>query len=285
MTTKKSKNRSETYREDGVYERNTETPKPRSKRMSRLPKQLRLYDEQLEAMDDDAFLDSVMEAQYASKSSGKRRDVGFGWDDIPLPPPRFPRRDSITDPYEISFLSAEATGTPYKLGMGMHPGRQDFGTVADWSRSLPLDFQRIWDAGVRTIVCMVEAHEFSTLQVPGYIQHAEDFGFDVIWFPVRDVSTPESFRLMHKTLCEVWERLHAGNVLVHCRGGKGRTGTLACCMLELLGWPYGIALKMVRSTRKGTVETKFQEEWCRLFEGYVHAIKRQAGRDRMGADS
>lgn len=255
MTIKKN---SKSYRDNGVFERKG--------------RQLRLYDKQQDAADDDAFLDSVMRGAYSGARS-------FGFMGTPQV---FPKRDSFTDPYQIDFLPAESTGTRFQLGMGMHPGRRDAGTVADWNRDLRADFSRIWEMGVRTIVCMVEAHEFDMLKIPEYVREAETFGFDVIWFPVRDVSTPVSFRLMHKVCFEVWHRLQAGNVLVHCRGGKGRTGTLACCLLELLGWSFRESLKLVRSTRKGTVETQSQEKWCDNFEGYVHAIKR---RDAVGADS
>lgn len=191
-----------------------------------------------------------------------------------VPEITYPKRDSVTDPYRIDFLPAEATASKFALGLGMHPGRRDRGLSTDWARDLPTDLQRIWDAGVRTIVCMVEEHEFSTLHIPEYVREAEDSGFDVIWFPVRDVSTPISHRLVHKVLIEVWQRLQVGHVLVHCRGGKGRTGTLACCLLELCGMPFDAALKLVRSVRKGTVETQSQEKWCEDFEGYVHDTQR-----------
>lgn len=272
MTTTKKDNQGSSYRDRGVFERG-EKPQPKSK-------QLRLYDEKQEALDDDAFLDSVMRGAYNGSRSSAR---SFGFMGTPKPMPVFPKRDSFTDPYAMDFLPAESTGTTYSLGMGMHPGRKDAGTKADWNRDLRADFSRIWEAGVRTIVCMVEAHEFDLLKVPDYVREAETFGFDVIWFPVRDVSTPVSFRLMHKVCYEVWGRLQAGNVLVHCRGGKGRTGTLACCLLELLGWSSDASLKLVRSVRKGTVETQGQEKWCENFEGYVHAIRRR--RDELGADS
>jgi protein-tyrosine phosphatase len=191
-----------------------------------------------------------------------------------------PKRNSFTDPYRIDFLPAAMTGTYGQLGLSMHPGRKDLGLSVDWSRDLRADLSLIWQAGVRTIVCMVEEHEFSLLKVPDYIREAETFGFDVIWFPVRDVSTPLSFRLMHKVAYDVWRRLRVGHVLVHCRGGKGRSGTLACCLLELLGWSFSDALKFVRSARPGAVETAAQEAWCEGFKRYLDVLEKRRLGDR-----
>jgi ADP-ribosylglycohydrolase len=61
-------------------------------------------------------------------------------------------------------------------------------------------------------------------------------------------------------------RLHAtlergGRVLVHCRGGLGRAGTIAALMLIERGWSAPQAIRDVRAVRPGAIETAEQERW------------------------
>lgn len=187
----------------------------------------------------------------------------------------YSRRDSVTDPYDVKFLPASVTGTDGVMGIGMHPGRRDRGTRYDWDRDLGADLDVLWKKGVRTIVCLVEPSEFGRLGIPNYIQECEARGFEVVWFPIVDVSTPVSFRMMHTMCYSVWGMMRDGNVLVHCRGGKGRSGTFICSFLQMLGYDYATALKLVRSIQPKAVETRTQENWCERFGQYFQSIGRR----------
>jgi ADP-ribosyl-[dinitrogen reductase] hydrolase len=57
-------------------------------------------------------------------------------------------------------------------------------------------------------------------------------------------------------------------VLVHCKGGLGRAGTVAALMLLELGMTPSDAIRMVRQARKGAIETPGQEQYVR---GWVAA--------------
>ena len=52
-------------------------------------------------------------------------------------------------------------------------------------------------------------------------------------------------------------------ILLHCRGGLGRTGTIAARLLIELGMEPGAAVTAVRAARAGTLETRSQEAYVR----------------------
>lgn len=69
-----------------------------------------------------------------------------------------------------------------------------------------------------------------------------------------------------------WERiagdLHdqldaGGRLCIHCLGGLGRTGVIACRLLVERGVAPEQALRQVRAARRGAVETRQQEVYVR----------------------
>ena len=51
------------------------------------------------------------------------------------------------------------------------------------------------------------------------------------------------------------------DVLVHCRGGLGRAGTIAARLLIELGMEPATAIRQVRAVRPGAIETLEQEKY------------------------
>ena len=51
------------------------------------------------------------------------------------------------------------------------------------------------------------------------------------------------------------------NILVHCRGGLGRAGTIAARLLIEIGIDPKIAISEVRAVRPGAIETVEQEKY------------------------
>ena len=54
---------------------------------------------------------------------------------------------------------------------------------------------------------------------------------------------------------------NARDVLVHCRGGLGRAGTIAARLLIELGVEPQTAIMQVRGARLGAIETREQERY------------------------
>lgn len=55
-------------------------------------------------------------------------------------------------------------------------------------------------------------------------------------------------------------------MLVHCRGGLGRAGTVAAALLIELGETPREALRKVRAARPGAVETRGQERYIAAYK-------------------
>ena len=89
--------------------------------------------------------------------------------------------------------------------------------------------------------------------------------------PVEDFEAPD-FELIEKAVTFIERRLaHNEPVLVHCRAGFGRTGTILACYLIKKGMPPTQALAEVRRARPGSVEVKAQERAVWAYYRKIHA--------------
>jgi protein-tyrosine phosphatase/Fe-S-cluster containining protein len=76
-----------------------------------------------------------------------------------------------------------------------------------------------------------------------------DYGFEVYYLPIPDESIPDTQNL-ERALAWLDESIYLGkNVLVHCRFGIGRTGTLVTAYLMRRGLGLKSAAKLLKQTR------------------------------------
>jgi protein-tyrosine phosphatase len=131
-------------------------------------------------------------------------------------------------------------------------------------RALAIDLDAIRDWGAAAVVTLIESKELSLLEV-------ERLGAEVclrgmLWFhlPIVDVSVPDlRFEQQWAVRGEELRTILRGgrDILVHCRGGLGRAGTIAARLLVELGMEPGRAIAEVRAVRPGAIETREQENF------------------------
>ena len=189
----------------------------------------------------------------------KKAEAIIGWN--PKEKEQGLARNSITHPLRIDCLSI-GNG---QIGLTFCPGKKGDSVFGEaWDRDLNIDIEVIRAWGANAVLSLIEDHEFKSLSVPGLGRAVEASGMEWYHFPIRDVSvpTPESMDQWHNLsprLHEVVDK--GGRLLIHCRGGLGRAGTVAALMLVERGHSAPEAIEMVRSARHGAIETPEQERF------------------------
>jgi ADP-ribosyl-[dinitrogen reductase] hydrolase len=173
------------------------------------------------------------------------------------------RRTSLTYPLQIAAISA---GPGFgRVGITFCPGKYDRNAMTGyWDRDLDLDLDAVRDWGAAAVVTLLETKEFALLRVERLGE--EVMRRNMLWFhlPVADVSTPDNrFEQQWETVGdELRSTLRGGkDVLVHCRGGLGRAGTVGARLLIELGMEPATAIQSVRAARPGAIETREQERY------------------------
>jgi ADP-ribosyl-[dinitrogen reductase] hydrolase len=122
-----------------------------------------------------------------------------------------------------------------------------------WNRSLAADVRVLAEQGATRIVCLLERHELDELRITSLPRLAEKRGIAFTHFPIVDVSVPSDIRAFRALVRDVARELRArragGRVVVHCKGGLGRTGLVAGCVLVELGWSPIEALEALVEAR------------------------------------
>ncbi len=151
-----------------------------------------------------------------------------------------------------------------RIGITFCPGKFDpSGYTGSWERDLDLDLERIRRWGATAVVSLITEKEMRDLKVQGLSRAVADRYMDWWHLPIPDVRPPgpdfeEAWRIAGPA---IRDRLRLGfDVLVHCKGGLGRAGTVAARLLVELGENPGDAIERVRAARsKNALETRDQE--------------------------
>ena len=170
------------------------------------------------------------------------------------------------------------------IGITFAPGKQQpGGMTAHHRRDLHADLDVIAAWNAAAVVTLVETHELDVLGIPVigaevWRRHMEWHGWPIGDYQVPDAGFMAAWPARSAALRGLLAR--GGRVLVHCKGGLGRAGSVAARLLVEDGMPAGDAIAAVRAARPGAVETAAQEAW--VSDGHPVPLP-LPGRDRVAA--
>ena len=120
---------------------------------------------------------------------------------------------------------------------------------------------------IRRVICLTPAEEIWR-KSPDYacLLEAKGYNWQQDLFPIKDFSVPEDREAYLELARRLADALSSGeNLLIHCAGGVGRTGTLATVVLLAGGMSELEAQQAVEMAGSGPENEKQKSlvAWCR----------------------
>ena len=171
-------------------------------------------------------------------------------------------RTSESSPLRVDSVTP---GDGYgRIGITLCPGKTDpAGMSGPWARDLDADLDKVQHWGASAVVSLIADEELDGLAVRGLPDTVRDRHMEWVHAPIPDGWPPgRDFEDAWAVAGEAMrDRLRLGfDVLVHCRGGLGRAGTVAARLLVELGVSPDEAICRVRAARSlCAIETTAQE--------------------------
>jgi cyclin-dependent kinase inhibitor 3 len=161
-----------------------------------------------------------------------------------------------------------------KLGLSQCPGKnlQQGRDGKAHVRDIRSDISSFKDRGVNAIVCLLNDPELRSIGVhPEKYKEAASFcDITFIQYPILEMAAPETVESVEAAVLRpVCDYILSGKfVVLHCRGGIGRAGTIAACMLKKMNLEsnYALAIKYIRKKRdKRCIESRKQEDFVKSY--------------------
>ncbi len=164
-----------------------------------------------------------------------------------------------------------------RIGVTLCPGKKyPWGLAGNWERDLDLDLDRISRWGATAVVSLITGEEIRDLEVQDLSRAVADRHMEWWHLPIPDGQPPgpEFEKAWVHAGAAIRDRLRLGfDVLVHCKGGLGRAGTVAARLLVEFGERPDVAILRVREARsKNALETRDQERHVHRCETAVPAL-------------
>lgn len=166
-----------------------------------------------------------------------------------------PTKTSQNNPLEVAFLGPDTVKATGRLGMSIAPGKKDEDGNTIWQRDLDTDLRRLkGEFQITKLICLLEAEELPQLSIPDLLDKAEASGIETKHFGVDDNGKPDSLAEMNRVVQFANNAVQNGeSVLIHCKGGKGRTGMMAAACLVEQGYSPEEAIDLVKQHREGAL--------------------------------
>lgn len=145
--------------------------------------------------------------------------------------------------------------TPGRVALSTCPGRTDV------SADITTDIERIRELGIGVVVSLVDDREMERYGVVGLRAALREARLRSIQFPIRDKYPPDDLAAARHLCGEILGWLGEGqNVLLHCIGGWGRSGTIAAALLCHQGYEARNAIGLVRAARSPHCIESYEQE-------------------------
>lgn len=168
-------------------------------------------------------------------------------------------------PLEPSTLIGDAERA--RLGICCCPGRNK----KRHRRDIFKDISVLTAVETNVLVTLVREVELQRMGATQLFTRSKDVGIESVWAPITDKWIPESMRILVDLVELLLTRLREDKVIVvHCNGGKGRSGMVVVSVLVALGMKPGDAIDLVRAARPGTIRNPAQVFYVKLFAQTWH---------------
>ena len=163
-------------------------------------------------------------------------------------------------PFEVFEISVG----PAILGMSPLPG-----LTGDFLA----DVEKIFNWNPTTILSLTPKKEMEDLGASDFVSMIAKERIPWVHFPIKDFSIVDQQQevLWEKISKNINLQINNGNrILVHCRGGCGRTGMIVLRFMIEFGEDPEKALERLRVIRPCAIETLAQENWAKFFNTSVN---------------
>ena len=160
---------------------------------------------------------------------------------------------------------------PGYIGLSRCPHKEPAGApsvLGELRQASDLELIRQW--GADAVLSLVEDRELQLLKVPDLGDDIQKAGMIWYHFAIPDFGIPglREMKIWEQLSPRIHQMLDRGErLLIHCRGGLGRSGTMAALLLIERGETHRRAMEIVRTARPGAIETSTQENFLKVAAG------------------
>ena len=135
------------------------------------------------------------------------------------------------------------------------------------------DVEKIFNWNPTTILSLTPKEEMEDLGASDFVSMIAKERIPWVHFPIKDFSIVDQQQevLWEKISKNINLQINNGNrILVHCRGGCGRTGMIVLRFMIEFGEDPEKALERLRVIRPCAIETLAQENWAKFYNTSVN---------------